>query len=46
MLRYFAEDPCHLKEPVTGEPGSWEHSNYFLGWSIDVVAEKTGGETP
>ncbi len=46
VLRYFAEDPCHLREPVTGEPGSWEHSNYFLGWSIDVVAAKPRSGTP
>jgi SAM-dependent methyltransferase len=46
VLRYFAEDPCHLREPVTGEPGSWEHSSYFIGWSLDVVAEKLGDEKP
>ena len=40
LLRYFAEDPCHLKEPVTGEPGSWTHSQYFLGTGINVVTEK------
>jgi SAM-dependent methyltransferase len=40
VIRYFAEDPVHFREPVTGEPGSWTHSQYFLGWSINVVAEK------
>ncbi len=40
VLRHFAEDPCHLREPVTGEPGSWTHSQYFLGFHINVVAGK------
>jgi SAM-dependent methyltransferase len=40
IIRYFAEDPCHLKEPVTGKPGSWTHLQYFLGWGLNVVAEK------
>ncbi len=39
-LRYFAEDPRHLRTPVNGTPGSWEHSQYFLGLGINVVAEK------
>ena len=40
MLRYLAEDPCHLRETVPGAPGSWEHLTSFIGLSIDVVAEK------
>jgi len=40
ILRYFAEDSVHFKEPITGEPGSWTHLQYFLGWGINVVAEK------
>jgi len=40
IIRHFAEDSVHLQEPVTGEPGSWTHLQYFLGWGISVVAEK------
>ncbi len=40
IIRYFAEDALYLKEPVTGESGSWTHLQYFLGWGINVVAEK------
>lgn len=42
IIRYFAEDSVHFRGPVTGEPGSWTHLQYFLGWGINVVAEKTG----
>ena len=40
IIRYFAEDPVHFREPVTGEPGSWTHLQHFLGWGINVVAER------
>jgi len=40
IMRYFGEDSVHFREPVTGEPGSWTHLQYFLGWGINVVAEK------
>jgi len=43
LLRYLAEDPCHLREPVTGAPGSWTHSQYFLGLGFTIVAEKPAG---
>ena len=40
IIRYVAEDPSHLREPGTGEPGSWTHFQRFIGWGINVVAEK------
>ncbi len=40
VIRHFAENSAHFKEPVTGEPGSWTHLQYFLGWGINVVGEK------
>ena len=40
VLRSFAEDPCHLRAPITGEPGSWAHLECSIGLSIDIVAEK------
>jgi SAM-dependent methyltransferase len=40
IIRYFAEDLSDLKEPAVGEPGSWTHLQAFLGWGLNVVAEK------
>jgi len=40
IVRYIAEDPRRLHEPITGEPGSWTHAQHFLGVEIDVVAER------
>jgi SAM-dependent methyltransferase len=40
IIRYLAEDSVHFREPVTGEPGSWTHLQYYLGWSLNVVAER------
>jgi SAM-dependent methyltransferase len=40
IIRYVAEDPVHLQEPVRGDPGSWVHLLYFVGLGINVVAEK------
>lgn len=40
IIRHFAEDSVQFREPVTGEPGSWTHLQYFLGWGINVVAER------
>ncbi len=39
VLRYFAEDPHDLREPV-GEPNTWSHARAFLGLELNAVAQK------
>jgi SAM-dependent methyltransferase len=39
-IRDVAEDPCHLREPVAGEPGSYEHMLAFVGLYFYIVAER------
>ncbi len=40
IIRKVAENARHLQPEVTGEPGSWTHAQHFVGWSINVMAEK------
>jgi len=39
-IREVAENPRHLKQPISGEPGSYEHMLHFVALYFDVVAEK------
>ena len=40
IIREVAENPCHLREPITGEPGSYEHMMSYVGLYFDIVAER------
>ncbi|UCC68353.1 MAG: class I SAM-dependent methyltransferase [Armatimonadota bacterium] len=40
IISDVAEDPRHLKEPITGKPGSYEHMLYFVALYFNIVAEK------
>jgi len=40
IIRQVSEDSRHLQPTITGEPGSWTHQQHFVGWQINVLAEK------
>jgi len=40
ILREVMEGSDHLRTPIAGTPGSWEHLQYFVAWSLIIVAEK------
>jgi SAM-dependent methyltransferase len=40
IIREVAEDPDHLREPIGGEPGSYEHMLGFVALYFTIVAER------
>jgi len=40
IIRDVAEKPRHLKESISGEPGSYEHMLSYVGLYFDIVAER------
>lgn len=40
VIRDVRESPRHLKEPITGEPGSYEHSLHFIAEYFGILAQK------
>jgi len=39
-IREVAENPRHLQQPISGEPGSYEHMLHFVALYFDVVVER------
>jgi len=39
IIRHIAEDSCP-REAAASDPGTWPHMQHYLGWFINVVAEK------
>jgi len=39
-IREVVENPCHLKQPISAEPGSYNHMLAYVGLYFDIVAEK------
>ena len=39
IIRDVGESPHHLKEPITGEPGSHEHSLHFIAEYFGILAQ-------
>jgi SAM-dependent methyltransferase len=40
IIREVVENPCHLEEPISAEPGSYNHMLAYVGLYFDSVAEK------
>lgn len=40
IIREVVENPCHLEEPISAEPGSYNHMLAYVGLYFDVLAEK------
>jgi SAM-dependent methyltransferase len=40
IIREVVENPCHLEESISAEPGSYEHMLAHVGLYFDIVAEK------
>ncbi len=41
IIRKVAEASRHLQPVITGDPGTWQHAQHFVGWCINVMAEKS-----
>lgn len=39
IIREVVENPCHLEEPISAEPGSYNHMLAYVGLYFDIVAE-------
>lgn len=40
IIREVVENPRHLEEPISAEPGSYNHMLAYVGLYFDIVAEK------